>query len=106
MRSGALQILLESVQNQSLYPDEIIVVDGSPNEDTKLMLKHYDYKDLRYYKVDEDFRGLTKQRNFGVSIIDPNSEIICFLDDDTVLENDYFYNLLQTYISYPKALEN
>lgn len=104
MRSNALQILMESVQGQSLYPNEILIVDGSTNQKTEQMLKYYNFKNLSYYKVDSELRGLTKQRNYGVSKISPNTEIICFLDDDTVLESDYFYNLIGTYVKYPKAL--
>ena len=31
-------------------------------------------------------------------------EVVCFLDDDTVLENDYFEQLLKTYTIYPEVL--
>jgi GT2 family glycosyltransferase len=47
---------------------------------------------------------LTKQRNFGISKVDSSSEIVCFLDDDIVLEKDYFEQLVQSYQIYPEAL--
>jgi GT2 family glycosyltransferase len=31
-------------------------------------------------------------------------EIVCFLDDDTVLDNDYFEQIVKTYQIYPEAL--
>ena len=37
MRPKPLQTLLQSVNTQTLYPDEILIVDGSRNEETKEM---------------------------------------------------------------------
>lgn len=97
MRPVAIQNLLNSVSLQSLYPNQIIVVDGSVNNETSKVLKELDYKNLKYILVDDKNRGLTKQRNFGISLVDDTSEIICFLDDDVVLEPDYFEKLINTY---------
>src|SRR5690606_39172353 len=49
-------------------------------------------------------RGLTKQRNFGINKVSPESDIVAFLDDDTILAKDYFEKLIQTYNTYPNAL--
>jgi glycosyltransferase involved in cell wall biosynthesis len=61
------------------------------------------FKNLKYFKVEESNRGLTKQRNFGVSKVSDAINIVCFLDDDTILSNSYFENLLATYSVYPNA---
>jgi GT2 family glycosyltransferase len=104
MRSEPLLQLLQSVQKQALYPDEILIIDGSTNQETEKILNHNQFKNLKYFLVDHNNRGLTKQRNFGISKVDMASEIVCFLDDDTVLESDYFENLLSTYKIFPDAL--
>jgi GT2 family glycosyltransferase len=104
MRPKPLLQLLQSVKEQTVYPDEILIIDGSTNEETELVLKQNQFDDLIYFLVSDDNRGLTKQRNFGVSKVNSSSEIICFLDDDIVLERDYFEQLLQTYQVYPDAL--
>lgn len=96
--------LLESVQSQTLYPDEIIVVDGSSDDYTKIALQKKAIQNLIYFKVNPEDRGLTRQRNFGISNVNANSEVVCFLDDDTVLENDYFEQLLSTYKLHPEAI--
>ncbi|OYX82355.1 MAG: glycosyl transferase family 2, partial [Flavobacteriales bacterium 32-34-25] len=62
------------------------------------------FLNLKYFAVTAENRGLTKQRNFGIAKVDESSEVVCFLDDDTVLETDYFENLLETYRIYPEAL--
>ncbi|SHG92467.1 glycosyltransferase family 2 protein [Flavobacterium defluvii] len=104
MRPEPLLVLLKSVQKQTIYPNEIIIVDGSLNDATQIVLTQNEFHNLKYFLVSKSDRGLTRQRNFGISKVDGNSEIICFLDDDTVLESDYFENLLATYNQYPFAL--
>lgn len=104
MRAKPLVTLLQSVSKQTVYPNEIIIVDGSTNTDTELALKVSAFKNLKYLRVNNNERGLTKQRNIGVKLLDDASEIVCFLDDDIVLKDNYFEILLNTYQNYPKAL--
>lgn len=103
MRPKALTDLLESVEEQTSYPDQIIIVDGSTNELTKEALAKKEYKNLEYHKVDDQDRGLTKQRNFGIRKLADTIEVVCFLDDDIILNKDYFENLIATYSQYPNA---
>ena len=44
---------------------------------------------------------MTKQRNFGIGKVSKSSEIISFVDDDTILSNNYFEVLNQTYLDNP-----
>jgi GT2 family glycosyltransferase len=97
MRPKPLTDLLASVKIQTLYPDEIIIVDGSTNEATKQILANSIFQNLKYFLVDAVHRGLTKQRNFGVSKVDQDSEIVCFLDDDTILEPNYFEEIINAF---------
>lgn len=99
-----LLALLESVQRQTFYPDEILIVDGSPDNLTKEMLEKHHFKALSYYKVAPEDRGLTRQRNYGIDRTALDIELICFLDDDTVLETTYFEEILAAYQKYPEAL--
>jgi GT2 family glycosyltransferase len=102
-RAKSLKRLLKSVQNQILYPDEILIVDGSDDSETETMLTENSYERLTYFQVDAENRGLTKQRNFGISKLSDDSDILCFLDDDIVLQPDYFDKLISTFIQYPDA---
>ena len=104
MRSIALQNLLNSVNKQTLYPNEIIIVDGSLDDSTSKVLKDSPFKSLKYVLVDSNNRGLTKQRNYSLKLIDEDIDIVCFLDDDIVLEEDYFHNLMDTYKKKKDAL--
>jgi len=97
MRPKSLLTLLNSVNNQSLYPNEILIVDGSIDTNTKEMFSTESFENLRYYLVDKKDRGLTKQRNYGISKVSNDSEVIAFVDDDTKLSNIYFETLINTF---------
>ena len=104
MRPQSVLQLLQSVQEQTLYPDEILIIDGSTNQETELMLKDNPFRNLYYFAVPPEHRGLTKQRNYGIERLGsshdltPNEiEVVCFLDDDTVLESRYFEEIIKTF---------
>lgn len=104
MRPTPLLKLLQSVKEQTLYPNEIIIVDGSSNQETKVLLKQNSFQNLYYFSVSEEDRGLTRQRNYGIARVGKEMELVCFLDDDTVLDPDYFEQLLKTFEIHPDAL--
>ena len=104
MRPEPLLQLLQSVQRQTVYPNEILIVDGSANDATKKILEANTIQNLHYFQVPIEFCGLTKQRNYGIDRTSNDAAIVCFLDDDTVLTENYFEQLLYTYIKHPEAL--
>ena len=89
--------LLDSVVLQTVYPNQIIIVDGSVDDETADSIKSSTYDNLVYYKVPPEHRGLTRQRNYGIERIITSAEVVCFLDDDTILESNYFEELIKTY---------
>ena len=104
MRAEPLLQLLNSVKMQTKYPNEILIIDGSTNQDTASSLGRNNWESLSYFAVPPQHRGLTKQRNYGIERVAADSVVVCFLDDDTVLKQDYFEQLLKTYETYPDAV--
>lgn len=104
MRPLALLSLLNSVKQQTLYPNEILIIDGSTNLDSEQIIKENDFKNLKYYCVNDNNRGLTKQRNYGVNLVGALIDVVCFLDDDIILTNTYFEELIATYKTRPDAI--
>ncbi len=102
MRPLAVKKLLDSVVNQTIPPNQIIIVDGSTNMETKEILKNNSTID--YYLVSQEHRGLTKQRNFGVSKTNETTDIVAFLDDDLILEPNYFEEIIKTYQQYTEVI--
>jgi len=103
-RAEALLKLLLSVQQQTQYPNEILIIDGSPDDATKVMLAQNSFPNLQYFQVSETDRGLTKQRNYGIARVHPEMDIVSFLDDDTILYPNYLEAILATYQKFPEAL--
>jgi glycosyltransferase involved in cell wall biosynthesis len=104
MRAQPLLNLLESVYQQELIPNEIIIVDGSTNNETKEAIEQHNFHNLHYYLVDAKDRGLTRQRNFGIAKVNETTDVVCFLDDDTILEKEYFKEICIGYEKHPEAL--
>ncbi|CCG52683.1 Glycosyl transferase, group 2 family protein [Flavobacterium indicum GPTSA100-9 = DSM 17447] len=103
-RDEAIATLMHSIAKQTVYPEQIIIVDASLNSKTNDFFEKNQFKNIEYYNVDGENRGLTKQRNFGIQKVVATSEIVCFLDDDTILTANYFQELLDTYHKHPEAL--
>lgn len=105
MRPQAVVKLLKSVDNQTYIPNEILIIDGSTDDATEKAIKKIDSRlYINYYLVDKSHRGLTRQRNFGVSKVSTESDIVAFLDDDLVLEPNYFEEVEKAFIQYPNAV--
>ena len=99
MRPIPLLNLLNSVKMQELYPNEILIIDGSTDYETAAIIAQNTFQNLTYFQVSEADRGLTKQRNFGISKVSNDTEVICFLDDDTILEPTYFEEIVNAFQS-------
>lgn len=106
MRPGSLKNLLKTVVMQSKVPDEVLIIDGSTDNKTKSMLdsEKFTTLNLHYYKVPDNQRGLTKQRNYGVARVSEEMEIVAFLDDDTELDREYFAETNKTFEKYEDAI--
>jgi len=104
MRPNDILKMLDSIKIQTLYPDEIIIVDASLNMETKKAIEQFTINNLKYYFVDVESRGSARQRNFGINKVSDNIDVVCFLDDDVILTENYFKELIKTYENFPNAL--
>lgn len=103
-RLDAIMRLVDSIRNQTVYPDQILVIDGSIDDETLVRFRESEVKNLQYYKVKDPDRGLTRQRNYGIDRVAHDMDIVAFLDDDIILQPDYFARLLETYTLFPEAV--
>jgi GT2 family glycosyltransferase len=94
-RTKDLNACLESLYNQTLRPDEIIIVDCSDNADTNRMIRGQQLNSQIPLKYIHTLPGLTKQRNLGISM--SQGDIISFLDDDVVLDQNYLSEILNCF---------
>ena len=103
-RPEPIRNLLNAISEDISPPDEVIVIDGSPGSGTHEVVSGFIEKiqGLIYYQVDQSNRGLTRQRNVGIQMA--KSDIIAFLDDDTIPCNGYFSQLRECFVRHPDAI--
>jgi GT2 family glycosyltransferase len=88
-RAAAVRRFLESLRQQKRRPDELIVVDASHDAQTEPVVRELAAREgtprhVAYYRVSGRYRGLTRQRNFGLARV--GFDLVAFFDDDTVLD--------------------
>lgn len=86
-RPSYLAGFLDSLNNQTRLPDELIIIDASDTEDTRTIIEMKDaglpFKVI--YK--REAPGSARQRNIGFCI--SRGRYLFFFDDDVILEPDY-----------------
>ena len=70
---------------------QLLIVDASDNDDTERIVSRHAGSDgaspVRHVRAEP---GLTRQRMRGVGLLSPDTDVVHFLDDDTVVAPDYF----------------
>jgi GT2 family glycosyltransferase len=94
-RSADLERALLSLGSQARLPDEVIIVDQSRDDATRVLCERFNAGGalmgrLRYLPQSQP--SLVAARNRGVSSV--KGEIVGFLDDDVVLLPDYYQRIL------------
>jgi glycosyltransferase involved in cell wall biosynthesis len=94
-RSADLERALLSLGSQARLPDEVIIVDQSRDDATRVLCERFNAGGalmgrLRYLPQSQP--SLVAARNRGVSSV--KGEIVSFLDDDVVLLPDYYQRIL------------
>lgn len=91
-RPQAVANLLDSVEKQTFLPQEFVIVDQSRDDLTREVCEDYRRRvkgrgqEVKYIR--QETPSLVKARNRGID--ESSGEIICFVDDDLILNADYF----------------
>lgn len=97
-RPDELSDCVQSILHQTVKPQEIVVVDDG-DLGTLPWRNECREAGIRYLHIHKRVPGLTESRNIGIT--SASGDIICFLDDDTVLFPDYIEQMLRTYEEDP-----
>jgi GT2 family glycosyltransferase len=106
-RKDDLQELLQSILKQTVLPKEIIIVDDSEDESTKDLIentrKYFTRKGipLNYLRGNKHSKSISAARNIGARA--SSGDVICFLDDDVILDKNYLKENLRVYDLYEDA---
>ena len=94
-RDTSLRNLLTRINEQSLAPSEIIIVDSSDKRQS-----HYGSIDKRIIYIHTTQRSAATQRNIGISLTKDTAQVLFFLDDDTSPYPKYFEDMMNTLFSF------
>ena len=94
-RWSDLKLTLDSLKIQLLCPNEVIIVDQSSDCSTERLVDSF--REVLNTKVlyfhEKHIQGLIEAKKFGVS--KSSCPIVCFLEDDVILDGGYFEELLR-----------
>lgn len=103
-RKNDLLIAINSISIQTIMPKELIIIDQSDNQldindivEIKSMFKNK--IELIYYH-DTSINGLIAAKNYSLKLV--SSDYISFLEDDVIIEADYFENAIMGFVNNPK----
>jgi Predicted glycosyltransferases len=99
-RPESVRRFVDSLALQSEPPDELIIVDASPDDGTERMLRehpelHRLARCTRYIHVDGPAAGLTRQRNIALRQV--TRDFVAFFDDDVILRAGCLAELQRVY---------
>jgi glycosyltransferase involved in cell wall biosynthesis len=102
-----LRDTLNSILNQTFSPKEILIIDDSTNNFTENLIKNLSNNFLKIniilkYIKNTRAKSLTLARNLGIDKSTGN--IILFLDDDVILDNNYIFEIIKVYENYDDVL--
>jgi len=99
--SNSIEDLLATIHHQTLFPAQIILVDGGSTDDTVKKVKALTIADARY-KVIEAGRAMPGEgRNLGAAAA--TTEWIAFTDAGIKLEKTWMEELVKKVYAYPDA---
>ena len=100
-RPALLRRLLESVAGQSCLPAQVIIVDARSTVGASWRAS---FPQLNLCEIKTSRRGLTRQKNLGVSALEPRISLVGFLDDDMVLERGAIEAMLRYWEGCPEEV--
>lgn len=93
-RAPYLRTCLQHLERQTFLPTEVVVVDVSADEDTRLLVEA-EFPAFRYVRSLAGPGTLATSRRVGVEAT--SSDVVAFLDDDAYAEPDWLEALLAGY---------
>jgi glycosyltransferase involved in cell wall biosynthesis len=90
-RPGLLRNLLESIQNSSVKPNQVIIVSAGDSIEKSLI----EFKNIKLIHKISDVANQSYQKKLGISLLDNEIDWVLFLDDDLLLDINCIKNLFE-----------
>jgi GT2 family glycosyltransferase len=94
-----------SILNQTYLPDELLIVDQSLDDKSFIQVQSLvsGYENIKLnYIHDSSISGLVAAKRVAANCAE--GDIVCFLEDDIVLENDFIEQILQGFTEQPDMI--
>ena len=105
-RANFLNDCLKSILKQKLLPLEVIVVDNAIHRDAENVVNglkssfNKNKVSIYYFRNKENSGAIA--RNIGAS--KAVGDLVAFLDDDVILDKNYYYEIHKIFLNFPNAL--
>ena len=90
-RKSDLEKTLISISKCNKLPFEVIIIDQSDNNETKEFCQNFCNLNIRYFYT--NIKSSALARNIWIDNLNQDSDLVLFLDDDVLLEKDFFHEL-------------
>jgi glycosyltransferase involved in cell wall biosynthesis len=97
-RPDDLGRMLKSMSEQSLHPDQIVIVDASSRPIQRITAQ-FNALNIKYIRHLQP--SASKQRNIGITAVKPDIDLIGFLDDDIEFESGAIEAMLRFWQDAP-----
>ncbi len=93
-RHTTIKQTIDSIIENTIKPDEVIIVDQSDNDKTKKNISKYKNKiNIIYIKVNIKSASSARNKGWKISV----GDIIAFTDDDAYVNKEWIENILKTF---------
>ena len=93
---------IESLVNQTVLPNTIIIIDASEKEGLNEYLRPLVYVEKIEFIYIHSEPGLTRQRNIGIER--NKNDVVLFLDDDVVLDENFLKIIIDFFENNPDVM--
>ena len=100
-RKTDLEKTLASISECNILPFEIIIIDQSDNDETKKLCNNLKKINIRYFYT--DIKSSALARNIWIDNLDKETDLVLFLDDDVLLEKNFFEELEKFFLNNKNA---
>lgn len=96
-----LKELLRCVEDQSMKPDEVLVVDNASSDDTADMIKK-EFPFVRFIQLDRNY-GYAAGYNKAFQAVSPDADYVIVLDQDVLIDNDHIKKVVERFLKEPES---
>ena len=103
-RPADLLLAIKSIMEQKRIPEQLIIVDQSVESCERALQERLNFpEDMTItYVYDTSISGLVEAKAKSLDYV--TGDLVCFFEDDIILEPDYLEQIEMVFVNHPKAI--